>query len=104
MSSDDLNLTLEWGGGAEMLFGNVKKRQVTFKADQPCETLKSLLEWLKNDSGFLTQKPDLFFSGETIRPGIIVLINDSDWELHDGLEYRLENGDRICFISTLHGG
>jgi ubiquitin related modifier 1 len=33
-----------------------------------------------------------------------VLINDSDWELEGQEEYRLQNNDRICFISTLHGG
>jgi ubiquitin related modifier 1 len=38
------------------------------------------------------------------RPGILVLINDVDWELEDGLEYQLKNGDVIVFISTLHGG
>lgn len=38
------------------------------------------------------------------RPGILVLINDTDWELEDGLEYRLKSGDTIVFISTLHGG
>ncbi len=38
------------------------------------------------------------------RPGILVLINDTDWELEDGLEYVLRNKDTIVFISTLHGG
>jgi len=38
------------------------------------------------------------------RPGILVLINDCDWELEDGLEYVLHDRDTIVFISTLHGG
>lgn len=38
------------------------------------------------------------------RPGILVLINDVDWELEGKLEYELEEGDTISFISTLHGG
>ena len=38
------------------------------------------------------------------RPGILVLINDTDWELEDGLEYVLRDKDTIVFISTLHGG
>ena len=38
------------------------------------------------------------------RPGILVLINDADWELEGELEYELEDGDEVCFISTLHGG
>ncbi len=38
------------------------------------------------------------------RPGILVLINNVDWELCDELEYQLEDKDEIVFISTLHGG
>ena len=38
------------------------------------------------------------------RPGVLVLINDCDWELEGGLEYELESGDTVVFISTLHGG
>ena len=38
------------------------------------------------------------------RPGILVLINDTDWELEGGLEYLVQSDDRILLISTLHGG
>jgi ubiquitin related modifier 1 len=38
------------------------------------------------------------------RPGILVLINSTDWELEGELEYELEEGDELVFISTLHGG
>lgn len=38
------------------------------------------------------------------RPGILVLINDADWELEGELEYELRDRDQIVFISTLHGG
>lgn len=38
------------------------------------------------------------------RPGVLVLVNDVDWELEGELEYQLQNGDSIVFISTLHGG
>lgn len=38
------------------------------------------------------------------RPGILVLINDCDWELRDELDGELEDGDVVIFISTLHGG
>lgn len=38
------------------------------------------------------------------RPGILVLINDADWELEGELEYELQDRDEIVFISTLHGG
>lgn len=38
------------------------------------------------------------------RPGILTLINDTDWELEGEEEYELEAGDVIAFTSTLHGG
>lgn len=38
------------------------------------------------------------------RPGILVLINDADWELEGEEAYELQEGDNILFVSTLHGG
>lgn len=38
------------------------------------------------------------------RPGILVLINDADWELEGEETYELQPGDNIVFVSTLHGG
>jgi molybdopterin converting factor small subunit len=49
---------------------------------------------------------DYPFSGRLIRrrPGILVLINDADWELEGELDYELQDKDEVVFISTLHGG
>ncbi|KAH3670585.1 hypothetical protein OGAPHI_001100 [Ogataea philodendri] len=47
---------------------------------------------------------DVFVEDDTIRPGILVLINDTDWELEGEDEYELQDGDVIAFTSTLHGG
>jgi hypothetical protein len=38
------------------------------------------------------------------RPGILVLINDADWELEGQLDYVVQDADCVAFISTLHGG
>jgi ubiquitin related modifier 1 len=38
------------------------------------------------------------------RPGILVLINEADWELEGEDQYELQQGDHIMFVSTLHGG
>ncbi|SGZ29724.1 BQ5605_C050g12488 [Microbotryum silenes-dioicae] len=48
-------------------------------------------------------RPELFSIGESV-PGILVLINSTDWELEGELDYVIEDGDEIVFISTLHGG
>jgi ubiquitin related modifier 1 len=38
------------------------------------------------------------------RPGILVLINEADWELEGEDKYEVQKGDHIMFVSTLHGG
>lgn len=38
------------------------------------------------------------------RPGVLVLVNDCDWELSGQLDTLLEANDVVVFISTLHGG
>lgn len=38
------------------------------------------------------------------RPGILVLINDADWELEGLDKYELCDDDEVVFVSTLHGG
>lgn len=52
----------------------------------------------------LRERPELFMQGDTVRPGILVLINDTDWEIEGGLESRVRDGDTVALISTLHGG
>jgi len=47
---------------------------------------------------------ELFVSDNTVRPGILVLINDADWELEGEGNYKLQRNDHILFVSTLHGG
>lgn len=42
--------------------------------------------------------------GDDRRPGILVLINDADWELEGEDKYEIEEGDNVLFVSTLHGG
>ena len=49
----------------------------------------------------LQERPELFLKEGTVRPGILVLVNDADWELLGQQEYEIEQGDTILFISTL---
>jgi len=39
-----------------------------------------------------------------MRPGILVLVKDADWELLGELDYQLQDQDSVLFISTLHDG
>ncbi|XP_063241805.1 ubiquitin-related modifier 1 isoform X2 [Bacillus rossius redtenbacheri] len=89
-------------GGAELLFGNKKKHSIRLPKDTKPSTLKQLLVWLKDN--LLTERLELFLQGDTVRPGILVLVNDADWELLGQLNYELKENDNVLFISTLHGG
>ncbi|KAJ7986896.1 hypothetical protein DPEC_G00333150 [Dallia pectoralis] len=63
--------------------------------------MKQLLVWIREN--LLKERPELFVQGDTVRPGILVLINDADWELMGELRYELRHQDNVVFISTLHG-
>jgi len=101
MSSGGLSVTLEFAGGAELLLvDKAKKHQVQLRPE--VDSVGKLLAWVRDN--LISERPELFMSGDTVRPGILVLINDSDWELCGELDYELQEGDNLTFISTLHGG
>lgn len=75
---------------------------MVLKGSEKPWTVGRLLFWIKDN--LLQERPELFIQGESVRPGILVLINDSDWELMGETDYNLEANDKIVFISTLHGG
>uniref|UniRef100_A0A6M2DM69 Ubiquitin-related modifier 1 homolog n=1 Tax=Xenopsylla cheopis TaxID=163159 RepID=A0A6M2DM69_XENCH len=97
-----LKCTIEFGGGAELLFNNIKCRQVGLPQRQEPWTIKNLLVWMSEN--MIKERRELFFEGDSVRPGILVLVNETDWELLGELNYELVENDVILFISTLHGG
>jgi len=105
----------------ELLFGRVKKHEIDLPEtaaradsasakktgavvvdDDEAWGVKRLLVHLRDK--LLTERPELFMQGDSVRPGILVLINEVDWELEGRLQYRLKANDHVVFISTLHGG
>ncbi|XP_070498288.1 ubiquitin-related modifier 1 homolog [Chironomus tepperi] len=96
-----MDITLDFGGGAEVLFNNIKKRELKLDDGQKW-TIRSFLQYMKDN--LLTDRLELFMQGESVRPGILVLVNDTDWELLGELDYEIQPKDTISFISTLHGG
>lgn len=100
----DVNIIIEFTSGLQILFNNVKKHNVSLpKTDTPW-TLGLLIFWIRDNLLVDKEKYDLFIKGNTVRPGIIVAINDQDWELLGNVNYQIKNNDNIIFISTLHGG
>ena len=100
----ELNCTVELKGGLELLFENCKRMELKLPAgpDGQKRTIRTLIQHLKTNC--LKERPELFVSGDDIRPGILIIINETDSELLGHLDYELQNNDNVLFISTLHGG
>ncbi|KAJ0051323.1 hypothetical protein Pint_00322 [Pistacia integerrima] len=102
-----MQLTLEFGefsGGLELLCESVKVHNINVDPPKGAEklTMKDLLSWVLTN--LIKERPEMFMKGDTVRPGVLVLVNDCDWELSGQLDTTLEEKDVVVFISTLHGG
>mmetsp|Transcript_584 Transcript_584/g.983 ORF Transcript_584/g.983 Transcript_584/m.983 type:complete len:98 (+) Transcript_584:54-347(+) len=97
-----MKLKVEFSGGLHLLFDKQKSLDVDVPLKDSTLIMKDLISWLKDNK--LRERSELFVSGDNVRPGILVLINDVDWELHGLLNYEVQENDNIVFISTLHGG
>ncbi|KAG6849389.1 Ubiquitin- modifier 1 [Arthromyces matolae] len=97
---------VEFSGGLELLFANQRLHSIDLpdldQSTLKAPTLQYLINYLRDN--LLRERVELFVENETVRPGILVLINDTDWELEGEGEYELKKNDEIVFISTLHGG
>ena len=78
------------------------KKSIELNLDNNEMTMAGLIDHLRRNH--LKDKEEMFVSGSSVRPGIIVLVNDTDWELLDTTKYKVADNDNVAFISTLHGG
>ncbi|EAU84002.1 hypothetical protein CC1G_11440 [Coprinopsis cinerea okayama7 len=115
-----LNIKIEFGGGLELLFSNQRSHKVSIPSLVPKDNTTSaknpppkddllkpadityLIHHMRDH--LLQEREELFVENGTVRPGILVLVNDTDWELEGEGDYVLKDGDEVVFISTLHGG
>ncbi|AWU76162.1 hypothetical protein CAS74_000112 [Pichia kudriavzevii] len=98
-----VSVKVELLGGMDQVFHSDKTLKLKVSSPSNEVTVKDLIDHM---AGLIDNPRDLdmFIQEETVRPGILVLINDTDWELEDKEEYILEDGDLVSFTSTLHGG
>ncbi|KAI5117350.1 hypothetical protein M0805_002460 [Coniferiporia weirii] len=120
-SEDQIPVKIEFGGGLELLFSNQRSRRISLPSQVPVGSygaspepthdeasgkkpvdINYLIHYLRDN--LLKERVELFMEDGTVRPGILVLVNDSDWELEGEGDYQIKSGDEIIFISTLHGG
>lgn len=96
-----MDIRVEFGGGTELLFD--KAKSLDLKLEEGVDwTLSEIIKYLSEK--YIKERVELFSIGERIRPGILILVNEVDYEILGGYTYKLKPNDRVLFISTLHGG
>lgn len=97
-----IHIKVEFGGGTELLFDKEKLIKLELCKDGADWTISRLIRHLSEN--YIKERVELFASGDKIRPGILVLVNEVDYEILGGDKYILKDKDSVLFISTLHGG
>lgn len=100
--TQELHIKVEFGGGTELLFDKKKQLELSLTNDGENWTVDKLIRHLRDNH--IQERPELFASGTKIRPGILILVNDIDYEILGGGQCKLKENDKVLFISTLHGG
>lgn len=73
-SGETIPLSIQFGGGAELLFGNVRSHQIQLPGSAPATPSNSkaarpsdvtyLIEWMRTN--MLKEREELFVDGETV--------------------------------------
>uniref|UniRef100_A0A0R3RJI7 Ubiquitin-related modifier 1 homolog n=1 Tax=Elaeophora elaphi TaxID=1147741 RepID=A0A0R3RJI7_9BILA len=101
-----LSLKIEFSGGVESLFNMQKELDIQVPNDSGSLLVSDLVKYIyanllpNKAMSYLLMNKD----GDDVRPGILVLVNDIDWEVLEGPKTILQDGDVVSFISSLHGG
>lgn len=82
-----LNLRLYFGGGSEALVNGKREINVQIAFEEDQIKVSKLLEWILSNLLKDCSKPELLICNGTVRPGILLLINDTDWEILGGVSF-----------------
>ncbi|KAH7380520.1 ubiquitin-related modifier 1 [Phaeosphaeria sp. MPI-PUGE-AT-0046c] len=106
MADENIPIKIEFSGGLEILFGNQKKYTISVPVQDESGSPANVAFLVRHlcDKVMKDPRKELFVLDDTVRPGILVLINEADWELEGEDKYKLQKDDHIMFVSTLHGG
>ncbi|EFQ27916.1 hypothetical protein CGRA01v4_03444 [Colletotrichum graminicola] len=105
-AGEKISIVVEFSGGLEMLFSDKRRHALSIPAvskDGKPATIGFLINYLCENT-MKDSRKELFVLDGHLRPGILALINDADWELEGEEAYEVQSGDNILFVSTLHGG
>lgn len=91
-----MRVTAELAGGLHLLFSNQKELALELAPGADGRVLlRAVIAELR--AAHLKEHAELFAQGEGVRPGILVLLNEVDWELVGALDAELKAGCvRLC--------
>ncbi|ETB57550.1 hypothetical protein YYC_04417 [Plasmodium yoelii 17X] len=122
-----VKIELKFLGGLESYLEDKSKNYVTLEIDSKELNFENLIAFIRDniiEKKFVFSDYDIVSADEKlckvlvdnkeysnynlkdkakIKPGIIVLVNEYDWEILGTYSYQIKNDDKICFLSTLHG-
>lgn len=98
-------IEVQFHGGLNEVFAGKRALNVALpvSSSRPA-TAGDLITHLTETSIPNKSKKNLFTTDGTVTPGILVVINEADWDVDDKENTELNAGDEVVFISTLHGG
>lgn len=99
-----IKVKVEFFGGLDVISNGVRELKTVLPLEEGEATMKDLVDHITKTIVADEKDIPVFIEDGTVRPGILVLINDTDWELEGMEEYVVESGDVFTFTSTLHGG
>ena len=86
-----MKLSIELAGGLHLLFANKKALALDLApAADGAVRVRAVIAELR--ARHLAEHAELFAAGDSVRPGILVLVNEVDWELEGTLEAELKEG------------
>lgn len=100
------NISVSFYGGLDLVFAGKHDLDVSLPTTpgQQAPTMGTLIEHLTHTYLADSPKKSLFSRDGSVTPGILVLVNEADWELEGREEAELNDRDEVVFVSTLHGG
>lgn len=99
-----VSVKVEFLGGLDAISNGIRVHNCLVEGDEGQVIFLDLLSHITRTLIPNEDDISIFLQDGTVRSGILVLINDSDWELEGKEDYVLNSGDVCTFTSTLHGG
>ena len=96
-----MSIKVFFQGGLELLFNNETELSLEIPSESSSFNISDLIQLLSTK---VTKQRELFLDNSdksTVRPGILVLVNDTDWDLVGLEEYKIEDGDEIAVNAEL---